>query len=155
MTGCEEKYVNGFVGWYRGKSVSVIPFYFEDSDWSFKEMAGPYNPPDSNSWFLTCDFKKNFYTDTTVKLVCKILPDNQGPEVFLDIQKPYVNTFYASDEDFDFSFYVGDDKCDVKDENGSGIKSVTFELDGDKKFIPIDIAGKKVSVHVEKEGGRQ
>ena len=49
MTGCEEKYVNGFVGWYRGKSVSVIPFYFEDSDWSFKEMAGPYNPPDSNS----------------------------------------------------------------------------------------------------------
>lgn len=152
MTGCEEKYVNGFVGWYRGKSVSVIPFYFEDSDWSFEEMAGPYNPPDSNSWFLTCDFKKNFYTDTTVKLVCKILPDNQGPEVFLDIQKPYVNTFYASDEDFDFSFYVGDDKCDVKNEIGSGIKSVTFELDGDKKFIPIDIAGNKVSVHVEKEG---
>lgn len=152
MTGCEEKYVDGIVGWYRGKSFSLVPFYFEDSDWSFKGMDGPYKIPDTNLWFLSCDFKKNFFTDTTVKLGCKILPDNKAPEVFLDIQKPYVNSFYASDEDFDFSFCVDADQCDVKDETGSGIKSVSIELDGDKKFIPMGIVGKNVPVHVENEG---
>lgn len=152
MNDCEEKYIDGYVGWYRGKNITMVPFYFEDSEWSFKGMDGPYLLPDSNLWFLSCDFKKNFFTDTTVKLGCKVIRDNQPPEIGLDIKKPYVNSFYASNDDFDFSFCIGLDQSDFKNEAGSGVKSVSFELDGSKKIIPLELIGTNIPLHVESEG---